>query len=110
MSATEKGTRGSLNRISIEFSKAFTESIEGAIVSHEFFITNEGVSDLEILHVGASCGCTVAKPEDEKLEPGESTLLKVTFDSAHKVGNKRNYVWKCSYSSYIIIISSAGNL
>ena len=70
----------------------FGTIVEGAIVSHEFFITNEGVSDLEIRHVGASCGCTVAKPEDEKLEPGESTVLKVTFDSARKVGNKKNYV------------------
>lgn len=70
----------------------FGTIIEGAIVSHEFFITNEGTSDLNIIKVGASCGCTVAKPAEDKLEPGESTELKVTFNSNHKKGYRKNYV------------------
>ena len=70
----------------------FGTIIEGAIVSHEFFITNEGIKDLHIIKVAASCGCTVAKPAEDKLEPGESTVLNVTFNSTHKKGNRKNYV------------------
>ncbi len=70
----------------------FGTIIEGAIVSHEFFITNEGTADLVIIKVRASCGCTVAKPAEDKLEPGESTVMKVTFNSNHKKGNRKNYV------------------
>lgn len=70
----------------------FGTIIEGAIVSHEFFITNEGTADLVITKVRASCGCTVAKPAEDKLEPGESTVMKVTFNSNHKKGNRKNYV------------------
>ena len=70
----------------------FGTIIEGAIVSHEFFLINEGDADLYIIKVSASCGCTAAKPSEDKLEPGESTLLTVTFNSAHKKGNRTNYV------------------
>ncbi|VAX21860.1 hypothetical protein MNBD_IGNAVI01-3143 [hydrothermal vent metagenome] len=70
----------------------FGTIVEGAIVSHEFFITNEGTENLVIIKVSASCGCTVAKPQDDVLEPGESTVLKVTFNSAHKRGDRKNYV------------------
>lgn len=70
----------------------FGTIIEGTIVSHDFFIINEGDSDLEINDVGASCGCTVARPAEDKLEPGESTVLKVTFNSANKKGNRKNFV------------------
>ena len=70
----------------------FGTIVEGAIVSHDFFITNEGTENLVIIKVSASCGCTVAKPQDEVLEPGESTMMKVTFNSAHKRGNRKNYV------------------
>ncbi|MEN8191490.1 MAG: DUF1573 domain-containing protein [Bacteroidota bacterium] len=70
----------------------FGTIVEGAIVSHEFYITNEGTSELNIMKVKASCGCTVAKPKEDKLEPGESTILKVTFNSTHKRGKRKNYV------------------
>ena len=70
----------------------FGTIIEGAIVSHKFFISNEGTADLELIRVSASCGCTVAKPAEDKLEPAESTELNVTFNSPRKKGNKKNYV------------------
>lgn len=71
----------------------FGTIVEGAIVSEEFFIMNEGDSNLEIQRVSASCGCTAAKPKDDILEPGESTVLKVTFNSKNKRGSRSNYVY-----------------
>lgn len=70
----------------------FGTIVEGAIVTEEFFILNDGDSNLEIQGVSASCGCTVAKPQDDILEPGESTVLKVTFNSKNKHGDRTNYV------------------
>jgi len=44
-------------------------------------IRNVGGAPLEILDVGTTCGCTVAKPDVDVLAPGESTEMLVTFDS-----------------------------
>jgi hypothetical protein len=58
----------------------------GDKVSHDFKFTNTGKSPLIINDAVASCGCT--KPEFEKkpIQPGQSSAIKVTFNSAGKVG------------------------
>ncbi|MEO8399338.1 MAG: DUF1573 domain-containing protein [Ignavibacteriaceae bacterium] len=66
---------------------------EGDKVSHTFMITNNGGDLLEIKNVRASCGCTAAKPDKSELKPDESTQLKVEFDSSHKTGKQRKYVY-----------------
>jgi hypothetical protein len=49
-------------------------------VSHEFQVRNVGRGPLEISGVSTSCGCTTAEVESRRLERGESTTLRVTFD------------------------------
>jgi Protein of unknown function (DUF1573) len=49
-------------------------------VSHEFQVRNAGRGPLEIIGVSTSCGCTTAEVESRRLERGESTTLRVTFD------------------------------
>lgn len=58
----------------------------GDKVTYEFKFTNAGKSPLIISDAVASCGCT--KPEWPKvpIKPGESAAIKVTFDSAAKIG------------------------
>lgn len=56
------------------------------IVEHKFVITNTGGDVLNISDFHASCGCTAAKPEKTELKPGESTQLKVTFNSKGRKG------------------------
>jgi uncharacterized membrane protein len=58
----------------------------GDKVTHEFRLTNTGKKPLIIRKVKASCGCTVAAPEKNELKPGESTSIKVTFDSTGRAG------------------------
>jgi archaellin len=58
----------------------------GDKVTHEFRLTNTGKKPLIIRKVKASCGCTVAAPEKSELKPGESTSIKVTFDSTGRAG------------------------
>jgi plastocyanin len=58
----------------------------GDKVTYEFKFTNTGKSPLIIKDAVASCGCT--KPEWPKtpILPGASSAVKVTFNSAAKMG------------------------
>ena len=66
---------------------------QGDKVNHVFTITNTGGADLLILNVHATCGCTAAQPEKNRLAPNESTNLKVEFNSAYKLGKQVKYVY-----------------
>ncbi|MCS7153004.1 MAG: DUF1573 domain-containing protein [Bacteroidia bacterium] len=58
----------------------------GEKVVYEFRLTNTGKKPLIIRKVKASCGCTAANPDKSELKPGESTTIKVTFDSTGRSG------------------------
>jgi hypothetical protein len=70
----------------------FGDIESGIIVSHNFIITNTGDDNLIIKNVHATCGCTVAKPQKESLAPGESTKLKVDFNSTGRRGAQEKTV------------------
>lgn len=61
---------------------------EGDKATYDYILTNEGKSELVIRKSKASCGCTASQPEKMKLAPGESTKIKVTFDSSGKPGKQ----------------------
>jgi hypothetical protein len=77
---------------SLEKEFDFGQIVEGSIVVHDFVITNDGDEELYLIKVSSTCGCTVAKPEKEKLQPGETTKLKVTFNSKNKFGRQKKYI------------------
>lgn len=58
----------------------------GDLVHYDFKFTNTGKSPLIITNATATCGCT--KPEFPKapVAPGQSGVIKVTFNSAGKMG------------------------
>ncbi|OKS85443.1 DUF1573 domain-containing protein [Mucilaginibacter polytrichastri] len=58
----------------------------GDLVHYDFKFTNTGKSPLIITNATATCGCT--KPEFPKtpVAPGASDVIKVTFNSAGKMG------------------------
>ncbi|MEX0966994.1 MAG: DUF1573 domain-containing protein [Bacteroidia bacterium] len=60
-----------------------------------FEYKNTGKQPLVLYKVKTSCGCTASQPEKEKLEPGESSKLRVTFTPPGKVGyeEKTITVW-----------------
>jgi hypothetical protein len=80
----------------IEFDKTnhdFGEIKDGDIVETVFTFTNSGDSDLKILNASGSCGCTVPEyPRDTPIKPGESSTIKVKFDSSNKPGMQRKTV------------------
>jgi len=70
----------------------FGEISAGKTVTHYFILSNTGDDNLIIKNVHASCGCTVAKPEKDKLAPGENTRLKVTFNSSGRKGHQEKTI------------------
>jgi len=64
---------------------------EGDFVKHDFKLTNNGKTDLLIRNVKASCGCTAVKNENI-VKPGQSTDLKVEFNSKGKKGRQNKSV------------------
>ncbi len=59
---------------------------EGESVSYSFVFKNTGKSDLIISDVSTSCGCTVPSYPKTPIKPGQSSTIKVTFNSAGKHG------------------------
>jgi len=70
----------------------FGDIKQGEKVSHVFVLKNSGGDLLTITNVRPSCGCTAALPEKNKLGPGESTNLKVTFNSSGRFGRQKKLV------------------
>ncbi len=70
----------------------FGKLVQGDKVDHDFTFVNKGKSDLMIRKVHASCGCTAAMTSSEIIHPGESGMIKVTFNSSGKLGNQNKTV------------------
>jgi hypothetical protein len=61
---------------------------EGNTVETQFTLTNSGQQELQIRKTKGNCGCTVGTPEKMNLQPGESTTLKVSFNTNGRQGNQ----------------------
>ena len=70
----------------------FGDIIQDSIVTTNYVITNEGSDTLKITKVSASCGCTAVMPEKNELKPGESTNIKVTFNSKGRSGKQSKII------------------
>ncbi|MDA3860913.1 MAG: DUF1573 domain-containing protein [Melioribacteraceae bacterium] len=77
---------------SLEKEHDFGQIVEGALVTHDFEVLNNGDAELYLIKVSSTCGCTVAKPEKEKLQPGESTKIRVSFNSSSRSGRQKKYI------------------
>ena len=62
---------------------------QGEVVEYDFKFKNTGESDLVIVKMKGSCGCTVPKWDKTPVKPGESATFHVKFNSAGK-RNKQN--------------------
>jgi uncharacterized cupredoxin-like copper-binding protein len=66
----------------------FGDIVQGEKVHYNFIVTNTGGNILEITNVRASCGCTAALPDKREIQPGESTQIKVEFNSAGRIAKQ----------------------
>lgn len=59
---------------------------EGEKVEVKFAVTNPTDKPIKITSIQTSCGCTSAKDNPTSIGPGETTALKVVYDTANKEG------------------------
>lgn len=59
---------------------------QGDIVTHEFKFKNTGKEPLIINTAQGSCGCTVPDYPKDPIKPNGTGVIKVTFNSAGKMG------------------------
>jgi hypothetical protein len=77
----------------------FGEITEGEVVSHTYRFVNKGTMPLQIVAVDVSCGCTVAEKPEAPVGIGKEGQIKVSFNSAGKVGVNKKYVTVTSNAS-----------
>ena len=65
---------------------------QGEVATTEFTVTNTGKDKLEIRATKANCGCTVSKPDKDTIKAGESSNIKVTFNSANRRGKQQKTI------------------
>lgn len=59
----------------------------GEIATGKFLIRNDGKTQMKIIKIMPECGCTSTKAPAERINPGESTVLEVEFDSKDQDGH-----------------------
>jgi len=59
---------------------------QGESITHEFEFTNTGSEAVIISSATGSCGCTVPVWPKEPIAKGQKSTIKVTFNSAGKMG------------------------
>jgi hypothetical protein len=61
---------------------------EGDKVEYNFRFKNTGKKPLVITNASASCGCTVPEKPEKPVMPGETSYIKVVFNSKGKSGHQ----------------------
>ncbi|MBT0662812.1 DUF1573 domain-containing protein [Geobacter pelophilus] len=90
----------------------FGTLIQGKKLDYTFLIKNTGDSPLKILHIRPACGCTAANASSPVVNPGKTSEIKVTFNSANFFGNvsKTIAVESNDPTTPVITLTLAGNI
>lgn len=70
----------------------FGKVIQGEKPTHIFIVKNEGEGDLIIEGVKESCACIEASISTNRIKPGESAELKVSYDTTDYVGKDEKHI------------------
>ena len=92
----------SIAQPAIEFKETthqFGEVVEGTQAAHEFEFTNTGTEPLIITRVAASCGCTTPYWTKEPVLPGETGMIKASYNSNGRPGQFRKSITVMSNAS-----------
>ena len=72
-----KGPRIAAEPMAFDFGKVLTQKT----LHKDFILRNFGTEDLDIERVSTTCGCTVAEEPPKLIKPGQSAVLKITFET-----------------------------
>jgi hypothetical protein len=61
-------------------------------VVHNFMLKNVGDAEVNITEIKSNCGCTTAPVDENKIAPGDSTVMEVTFKSGRRTGKQEKFV------------------
>jgi len=89
------GTADTMNLPKIRFSESmydFGIVDEGAIVTHRFSFQNVGKEPLIISRGSSTCGCTVPEFPRTPIAPGDTSSVKVVFNTENKSGPQKKPV------------------
>ena len=89
LSPAELANAPTMDFNSLEFD--FGTIKKGDNVNYDFVFKNNGKRDLIIRDTQSSCGCTAVDTKNI-IKPGESSAIKVTFNSAGKLGKQNKTV------------------
>jgi Protein of unknown function (DUF1573) len=70
----------------------FGQITEGDTIEHTYTFINKGEMPLVINNITASCGCTTPEWPRDPIAPGETSAVKVRFNSRGKVGQQRKTI------------------
>jgi len=70
----------------------FASVSTGDTVTATFTLTNNGQQPLNIRKVKSNCSCATASVDAHDLPAGQSTTLRVTFNTANRLGNQQKSV------------------
>lgn len=70
----------------------FGTATEGDKIVRNFRFVNTGKKSLVITKANASCGCTVAEKPESPILPGDTSFIKVVFNSQGKVGHNEKTI------------------
>jgi hypothetical protein len=70
----------------------FGKISEGEKVTYSFRFKNTGKGDLIVQTASGSCGCTVPEIPEKPLSPGETSFIKVQFNSEGRTGIQEKQV------------------
>ncbi|RYF89413.1 MAG: DUF1573 domain-containing protein [Chitinophagaceae bacterium] len=77
----------------------FGKVVDGEIVEFSYRFKNTGTQPLIISNATASCGCTVPEKPEAPVKPGETSFIKVKFNSEGRVGMAHKTVTVTSNAS-----------
>ncbi len=74
---------------------------ESGKVSYTFEFTNTGKSDVIVMNVSASCGCTTPDWTKSPVKPGEKGIVEATYNPAGRPG---------AFTKDITVTTNQGNI
>lgn len=87
-----------------EYEHDFGKIAQGEKVACIFTFENKGKGPLVISSVTTSCGCTVPKYDRKPINPGNTGIIEVVFDSSDRNGRQTKTISVMSNASKPIVL------
>jgi len=82
----EMGLKDSTTVLVIDTTHDFGKCADGDMVEFKFRFKNTGTKPLIVTNASASCGCTVPEKPELPILPGDTSFIKVVFNSKGRIG------------------------